>query len=137
MIEAKPPRHTIDIGIVVSDLEKSLAFYRDLLGLPIVAQAQTSLIGKGQMIQMQHGESLIKLVQLESTPPVPEATNIGAFCGFRYATLLVDNVQRVMEKLEQSNVRTSRPVTELGNGTVISMVEDPNGNIIEFVQEAK
>ena len=52
-------RNGIDVGIIVSDNEASLQFYRDYLGLPVVNEVTTSLIGKGQMVQLQLGESLI------------------------------------------------------------------------------
>ena len=31
-------RIAIDVGIVVTDMERSLSFYRDLLGLPVIAE---------------------------------------------------------------------------------------------------
>ncbi|NEZ56392.1 hypothetical protein DXZ20_12050 [Leptolyngbyaceae cyanobacterium CCMR0081] len=65
---AKIVRIGVDIGIVVAKLERSLSFYRDLLGMLVVAEVTTSLIGKGRMVQLQHGESLIKLVELHPPP---------------------------------------------------------------------
>ena len=61
-------RIAIDVGIVVVDIARSLSFYRDRIGLPVVAEVQTTLIGKGRMVQLKYGESLIKLVQLNEAP---------------------------------------------------------------------
>ena len=77
----------IDIGIVVTDMERSLSFYRDLLGLPVIAEITTALIGKGRMVQLKHGESLIKLVQLDTSPTEQSSKGISQALGYRYITL--------------------------------------------------
>ena len=40
-----------------------------------------------------------------------------------------------MTTLEQEPVAMVIPVTQLTNGATIAMVTDPDGNIVEFVQE--
>ena len=132
----KATRIAIDVGIIVTDMAQSLTFYRDLIGLAVIAEVTTSLIGKGQMVQLQHGTSLIKLVALEQTPAAQSLTGIPTTIGYRYITLLVTDINKIMTKLAQNNVNITIPITELGNGTMIAMVEDPDGNIVEFVQEA-
>lgn len=42
----------------------------------------------------------------------------------------------IVEKTDKGKVSIKIPVTELGNGAKIFIVEDPDGNIVEFVQEA-
>ena len=129
-------RIAIDVGVVVADMEQSLAFYRDLLGLPVVAEVTTSLIGKGRMVQLKHGASLIKLVQMEEPPSQQSPAGLTSAFGHRYITLMVTDLDAVMAKIEQGAVPIALPLTELGNGARIVMVEDPEGNIVEFVQEA-
>ena len=133
---ASPPRIAVDVGVIVADMEQALGFYRDLLGLPVVAEVTTSLIGKGQMVQLAHGASLIKLVQMEEAPPGGTPTGITTTFGYRYITLMVTDIEAIMTKIEQAEVPIALPLTELGNGAKIVMVEDPEGNIVEFVQEA-
>ena len=137
--EAPAPstRIAVDVGVVVEDMERSLGFYHDLLGLPVVAEVTTSLIGKGQMVQLKHGASLIKLVQMEEAPSGGTPTGIATTFGYRYITLLVDDIDAIMTKIEQGAAPIALPLTELGNGAQIVMVEDPDGNIVEFVQEAR
>ena len=76
MTKSTTPRIAIDVGIVVADMARSLGFYRDLLGLPVVAEVETSLIGKGRMTQVTHGDSLIKLVELDEAPSRQGLTGI-------------------------------------------------------------
>ena len=130
-------RIAVDVGVVVADMERSLGFYRDLLGLPIVAEVTTSLIGKGRMVQLAHGTSLIKLVEMDEAPSGGTSKGIPAVFGYRYITLLVADIEPFMTKIEQAEIPITLPLTELGNGAMIVMVEDPDGNIVEFVQEAK
>ena len=132
---AKIVRIGVDIGIVVAKLERSLSFYRDLLGMLVVAEVTTSLIGKGRMVQLQHGESLIKLVELHTPPSKPGPTDISEFLGYRYVTLLVAELDVIMAKIKARNISIALPVTQLNNGTRIAMVKDPDGNIVEFAQE--
>lgn len=129
-------RIAIDIGIVVADLERSLNFYRDLLGLSAIAEIPISLLGKGRMVQLRHGESLIKLVELEDPPSSQSPQGISATFGYRYITLLIVDLEAMLAKLIAAGVEIAMPMTQLPSGTQIAMVVDPDGNIVEFVREA-
>lgn len=128
-------RIAIDVGIIVKNMTTALAFYAELLTLEITAELRTSLIGKGRMIQLKHGSSLIKLVELERSPETPAVKGLTATFGHRYITLLVKDIKSILEKLELSGTEIFVPLTELSNGTLIAMVFDPDGNSVELVQE--
>ncbi len=129
-------RIAIDVGIVVNDMGEALGFYRDVIGLPVVAEVRTSLIGAGTMVQLSHGASLIKLLEMDEPPAVESPAGITGAYGHRYITLMVEEIDPVVSKLEQAGTPVAMDLTELGNGAKIIMVEDPDGNIVEFVQEA-
>ncbi|MEL6247170.1 MAG: VOC family protein [Cyanobacteria bacterium J06627_15] len=135
MNQTPPMRMAIDVGIVVTDLERALSFYRDRVGLVVVAELSTSLIGKGRMVQLQHGTSRIKLIELAAAPLVAVPSDIAAALGYRYITLLIADVVGMIAKLTASGVTVVIPVTQLDNGAMIAMVKDPDGNVVEFVQE--
>jgi len=128
-------RIALDVGIVVSDMEKSLSFYRDLIGLPVIAEVRTSLIGAGTMVQLRHGASLIKLLEMDEAPLARTETGITTTLGHRYVTFMVSDISIYEQKIEEADSPVAMPLTELGNGAKIMMIEDPDGNIIEFVQE--
>lgn len=134
--ENASPRIAIDVGVLVKDMERSLDFYQALLGLPVVADITTSLIGKGRMVQLKHGQSLVKLVEMEEPPSQESPLGLTAGFGYRYITLMIEDMDEIVAKIEQGNVPVSLPLTTLGNGAKIIMVQDPDGNIVEFVQEA-
>ena len=133
----KTVRTAIDVGLVVSDLERSLGFYCDLIGLPVVATLTTSLIGRGRMVQLNHGSSRIKLVELDENPAESSPIGISKALGYRYITLLVADLEEVMGRLDKNKTPIVVPMTQHPSGTRITMVEDPDGNIVEFVQEAR
>lgn len=137
-VESQTPtsRIAVDVGIIVPDMERSLGFYRDIIGLAVINELTTSLIGKGRMVQLEHGASLIKLVQMEKAPSHNSPAGLTSAVGYRYITLMVSDLDAIIRKIEAAKVPIALPVTTLGNGTRIVMVEDPDGNIVEFVQEA-
>ena len=49
---------------------------------------------------------------------------------------LWSSIETIMMQIERGQVSITLPVIQLGNGAAIAMVEDLDGNIIEFVQEA-
>lgn len=127
----------IDIGIVISDSQASLAFYRDLLGLDHEGDIPMPIGGGGVMHRLRCGKALVKLVCFDTTPEnrpvsggIPEAT------GYRYFSIHTKNIADVMAGCEAAGVKTVIPTTELRPGVTIAMVEDPDGNIVEFVDYA-
>ncbi|MEM8857170.1 MAG: VOC family protein [Chloroflexota bacterium] len=128
-------RIAIDVGLVVTDLERSLDFYQHTLGLTYKLELQTSLIGKGRMIQLVHGESLLKLIEFEKQPAASDILSISQVTGIRYITLMVKEIHDLLSKVEDSGYQEQMPLTQLGNGALIAMVSDPDGNIVELVQE--
>lgn len=54
-LDSSSIRIAVDVGVVVSDMEESLAFYRDLIGLPFITEINSELNGVGRMAQLKHG----------------------------------------------------------------------------------
>jgi glyoxylase I family protein len=125
-------KDSIDLGIVVRDPQKSLAFYRDTLGLESVAE--TPMPGGGTMYRLLCGASMIKLVHLATEPPAAAAPGgiPGAF-GYRYWTISVSNIEEIAEACRAAGYTVVVPVRQLRDGIRISIVEDPDGNWVEFL----
>jgi lactoylglutathione lyase len=125
---AKINNDGIEIGIVVRDAEKSLAFYRDVLGLEYLGDLT---FPGNHMWRFQAGKSVVKL--LEQTP-APEAANpTGDATGFRYLSLFVSNLDEVVADVEAAGCETLIPVTEFQPGARFAFVADPEGNRIELL----
>ena len=127
-------KQAIDLGIVITDSERSLAFYRDLLGLEHVADTPMPIAGGGTMHRLNCGDSLIKLVKLNTGPTGDGSGGIPAATGMRYFTMFVSNLEEMVAACEAEGVSVPIPITEVRPGVTIAMVHDPDNNLVEFVQ---
>lgn len=126
----KPAKSCVDIGIVVADIEKSLAFYQGLLGLEKIGEMP---LWFGTMHRMGFGDSFVKLIDPKKVPPAgPQGLAKGL--GFRYLTFQISNIDEICEACASAGVTFEIEKQELMPGVTIAMVHDPDGNVVEFVQ---
>ena len=131
---------TIDIAITCSDFEVSLDFYHNKLGLEIVLELEIpdalaqdiGLAPTGfRQVRLQAGNTLIKLMDIESPPPTPAG---GFSAGVRWLTFFVEDIQATVENLKQKGVEfLSEPISAPDAGGVVC-AKDPDGILIELVQ---
>ena len=126
-------KDSIDLGIVTRDAGPMVAFYRDLLGF--TDEGQMPMPNIGTMTRLRCGTSLIKII--EATPKSDAAPGgIVGSSGYRYWTMTVTNLDALVDSLKAAEVSVIIPVTELRPGIRIAMVADPDGNWVEFLEEA-
>lgn len=140
-------RHT---GIVVNDMQRSLPFYRDLLGMSIWAdfkdnseyvQKVTGVKGANVwMIKLEpeFGGAGIELLQYLSDPQEVPARPRSCDVGCNHVALQVDDLDAVYEKLKASGIEfhTEPRVSSDGNAKT-TYCRDPEGVIVELVQMLK
>ena len=126
----KLAREALDLGIFVSDINASLKFYQEILGLEKVDETQLPV---GMMHRLSYGNSFFKLIDPKEVPPKGPSGLVDQL-GFRYVTFPVTNISEICETLKEKGVKFTIPETELRPGVRIAMVEDPDGNTVEFVQ---
>lgn len=127
-------QQAIDLGIVIRDSEASLAFYRDLLGMEHEGDIPMPIGGGGTMHRLRCGDTLIKLVKLNDAPTAaPAGGGIPGGTGYRYFTIHANNLAEMMDACEAAGAPVVVPTSEIRPGVTIGMVEDPDGNIVEFV----
>ena len=126
--------HHIDIGIVVRDPETCLPFYRDVLGLKLLFDFD--LPTGSHMWQLAVGECVVKLVSHKNTPEAanPPGGSAGG-TGLRYWTMGVDDIDAAVAQCEAAGAPIPLPVTQLMPGIRIAMIEDPEGNVVEFLEQ--
>ncbi len=125
-------KDSIDLGIVVSDGPKALAFYRDTLGFEHVG---TMPMAGSVMERLMCGTSLIKLVVPEKKLENKAAGGglQGAY-GYRYWTITVTNLDEILAKAAADGYNVPVPRRNIRPGVDIAMVEDPDGNWVEFIE---
>ena len=137
------------IGIVVIDIERSLQFYRDLLGLKIIKDQEeygdyidkfTGIKGvRVRTVKMKtEGGGLIELLQYYSHPSSNimcqdrKMTEIGC----SHFALTVKNIDDIYHKLLLSGIRFySEPIPSPDGYAKVAFCKDPDGVLIELVEE--
>lgn len=131
---AKLTKDSIDLGIVVSDSDKALAFYRDTLGFEHVAD--TPMPGGGTMHRLMCGTSLIKVVSPDKNLDARAAPGgIQGAYGYRYWTISVSNLDELAAACSAGGYNVVISPREIRPGVRIGMVEDPDGNWVEFLEQ--
>jgi len=139
----------IDIGIVARDAAASAKFYTNALGFTEVQGFSVS--GElGRKIGLIDGHPVnvrvfvlgqgdlatrIKLLSFPDAPGKPaDQSFIHSTLGIRYLTIYVASVEKALERLRKAGVKPigETPV-DLGGGTKIIVVRDPDGNFIELI----
>ncbi len=136
-------RHT---GIVVSDMQRSLHFYRDLLGLEVWAdftddsetlQEITNVIGaKIWMIKLKAADGVsIELLQYLSHPQGLPEPRKACDVGCNHIALQVDDLDALHEKLKNEGIifHTPPSITP-DSGAKVTYCRDPEGVIVELVE---
>jgi len=127
-------RDTVDLAIVTNDLARMARFYIGVLGFTDGGTAPTRSTRGGRVHRLRCGTTGVKLVRYD--PPVPAQLTGGdvhAATGFRYCTLHVANLDDIVGACERAGAIVVTPVKEVSPGVRIAIVEDPDGNWIEFL----
>jgi len=144
---------TIDLGMVVSDLDKSLKFYKEVLGFTEVpgfkvpgqfaedAGLANKLDLDVHVLVLGEGEKATKLKLMQfKTAPGARVDNsfIHSSYGYRYLTISVTNLNASVEKANQAGGKLiAKCPVDLPKGfpagVGLANYRDPDGNLIELV----
>jgi catechol 2,3-dioxygenase-like lactoylglutathione lyase family enzyme len=128
-------KDSIDLGIVTRNPEPMLAFYRDTLGFK--HEGEMPMPGGGSMQRLMCGTSLIKIVtpgNLSDRDAIPGG--IPGATGYRYWTISVSNLDALTGSCKEAGANVAVAPTEIRPGIRIAIVEDPDGNWVEFLEMA-
>jgi len=129
-------KDSIDLGIVINDSEASLAFYRDVLGFEHVADSPMPPGMDGIMHRLMCGTTLVKLVKLDQGPAAAAPPGgIPGATGYRYFTMQVTNLDEITQACRDAGANVILDSVEIRPNVSISMVTDPDGNWVEFVDD--
>ena len=120
------------IGIKVKNLEKSIAFYTEMMGFP-------------EMFRLHRDDGRVWLVYLRITDdqyleifpeaiqdraPEPENNGINHFC------LTVENIEEAVRELQGKGVALYWPLKTGADNNRQAWIQDPDGNRIELMEMA-
>jgi lactoylglutathione lyase len=106
------------IVVYVSDMQRSTAFYRDVLGLPMkFTSPGWTEFDTGSIVLALHTTGNTKLPPHQGRPPAGQA-----HLGF-----IVDDLQAVYEALKAQDVFFSLPPQKQPTGRTLAVLHDPDG----------
>jgi len=111
--------------VLVSDIQRSLAFYRDLLGMTVRAD-RPDLGYPGVWLDV--GDVQIHLMELPNPDPISGRPTHGG--QDRHIALAVNDIETCRRRLEGAGVT----VTMSRSGRAALFCRDPDGNALEFAQ---
>jgi catechol 2,3-dioxygenase-like lactoylglutathione lyase family enzyme len=131
----QPTKDSIDLGIVTTNGPAMLAFYRDVLGL--AHQGDMPMPAGGLMHRLACGTSLVKLVVPDQAPPSrPAPGGLAGGTGYRYWTVSVSNLDEVVAAAQRAGHKVAVPRRKVRAGVEIAMLEDPDGNWVELLEQS-
>jgi catechol 2,3-dioxygenase-like lactoylglutathione lyase family enzyme len=145
-------RRTHHVSINVMDLERSLRFYRDLLGLePLIEPEDVTGPGFGKatklsgarirysILRVGDGTSLIWLIQFLK-PKAKRSTQRVYDTGAPHIAFGVDDIGAAKAELEAKGVKFNSEPIRIGDGplrgTLFVYFQDPDGITLELFEEA-
>ena len=116
----------------VMDLNRSLAFYRDTLGMRVLRQVDYET-GQFTNVFLSFDADFESSLELTYNWQQTEAYEKGRVFG--HLALMVDDVHAAVAALEQAGVRIKTPPKQMAHGTrTIAFVLDPDDNLIELLE---
>jgi lactoylglutathione lyase len=115
----------------VADLEKTISFYRDVLGLEEVDRKQSPRGSKLVFLKAPESEELIEICEFPASGPIvvgPDLTHVA---------FEVDDLETFAIHAAARGYPLSDGPTPTSTGSVIAFVDAPEGYEIELIQRPK
>ena len=114
--------------VVVSDMDRSVAFYRDQLGIPLKFQSPDwTEFQTGATTLALHGGGVAP-----TSPPTGDPTKQAGSCSIGFN---VEDVDKTYEEMKAKGIRFVMPPTQReGEGIKLAVCIDPDGLPIAFAQ---
>ncbi|MBN1185856.1 MAG: VOC family protein [Bacteroidales bacterium] len=138
----------INIGVVVKDIDESLYFYKEILGMKekYIANFDEEYGYKAGLtggipfkFHKLEFEGLLKttdwkLIEIDAFPDTSQTQYIQEVLGMRYITLRVKSISPFVERLKKNNISFcgETPIDISENLNLVSF-RDPNGIFIELI----
>ena len=108
--------------IIVSDLKRSVTFYRDVLGVPLKFESEewAEFATLGTRLALKAGAPPVAAIPLRSADGKPLAGSVGI-------SFEVKNLDQLYRDLTARGVRFTQPPTDEENGGRTATLLDPDG----------
>ena len=148
MAQSEFSSNLIGVGVVVTDLEKALDFYVNVIGMKKVSEFDVDE-EFGKISGLTGGVAFhVEVLKLEDSPQAnqwklmsfkkdaahPMPKYIQDDTGMQYITIMVTSLQPVLNRIKKHKVKLlgNTPVP-LGTDQHFVLVQDPDGTIVELI----
>ena len=139
---------TISVGVVVADLEKSIDFYTNVIGMS--KTGAFSVDGeKSKELGLTDGRAIdVTILKLEDSENSnewklmsfgekanhPKQKYMHDDNGLQYITIFVKSITPLIERIKKNNIKIlSGTPSSLGEGRLFILIQDPDGTFIELI----
>ena len=112
----------------VSDMERTLAFYRDILGLEVAEQKVSPRGSQLAFLAVPNSEELIELCSFPSSGPVNVQEDLV------HLAFQVDNLDETIQELQAKNIPITDGPTRTSSGSRFIFIDAPDGYEIELIE---
>ena len=133
-------------GFVVKDLERSLEFYRDVVGMKLVRRFErtggpiSQVVGYEDchlqiaLVSGDDGGHMLELLQYVHPPSADRPTEERAVLGGSHLAVEVDDIQQTYQDLLSRGAQGLNPPVDVAPGRTACYLQDPEGNWLELLQ---
>lgn len=115
----------------VNDIERTVQFYRDVLGLQEVSRHQSPRGSTLVFMKAPDSEEEIELCHYPASGPVEVQPDLTHLC------FEVDDLETFARELEKKGVKLSDGPTQTSTGSIFAFVDAPEGYEIELMQRPR
>lgn len=120
------------INIAVSNLKRSVDFYRDIMGFSVIGELK---VAEDRSLVFMNAEGGI----LELSGPKKDTAPIGdgvdkKAIGLNHVGFTVNSVNETIDRLREAGVKITLEPTDAKGGVRIAFFEDPDGTSLEVVE---
>jgi lactoylglutathione lyase len=115
----------------VSDLEKTISFYKDVLGLEEIDRSKSPRGSELVFFKAPGSEEEIEICKYDGSGPV----NVGS--DITHLAFEVEDLDAFARHAASKGYPLSDGPTKTGSGSIIAFVDAPEGYEIELIQKAK
>jgi catechol 2,3-dioxygenase-like lactoylglutathione lyase family enzyme len=137
------------IGVVITDIEQSLQFYKDVLGFKILKKADESGTCIDNFLNIQNtnvttvkmidpNNNILELLYFNSHPELSDTNKFRRLTeiGCSHFALTVNDLDTLYFTLKEQGIEFNHPPQVSDDGNVkVAFCRDPDGTFIEMVEE--
>lgn len=125
------------VGLAVSDLDRSIAFYCDLVGMRLILRKPMG--AGGEQAFLDAGNAQLEMFCPAPAVATPARSVPDSEAGVRHLTFAVSDVDAMFSKLVAAGVPAHQQPRDAFNKEIVkrvAFVVDPDGILVELVERA-